>query len=118
MDTFMEKYNAVRDQKTPVYLGFVKNNPKSYISMVQLASLASNDKVVGEVEKLYATLSPELKALKPLFQRQRKESIVPKADEFLIETFKTREGYHAIFSESSNTIQLTFSQSFLNLTLD
>ncbi len=64
MDAFMEKYNAVRDQKTPVYLGFVKNNPKSYISMVQLASLASNDKVVSEVEKLYAALSPELKATK------------------------------------------------------
>ena len=64
MDAFMEKYNAIRDQKTPVYLGFVKSNPKSYISMVQLASLASNDKVVGEVEKLYATLSPELKATK------------------------------------------------------
>jgi ATP-dependent Lhr-like helicase len=42
-------------------------------------------------------LSPELKALKPMFTRQRKESIVPNADEFLIETFKTREGYHAIF---------------------
>ncbi|MCD0467740.1 ligase-associated DNA damage response DEXH box helicase [Flavobacterium sp. ENC] len=42
-------------------------------------------------------LSPELKALQPLFTRQRKESIVPKADEFLIETFKTREGYHAVF---------------------
>lgn len=42
-------------------------------------------------------LSPELKALKPLFARQRKESIVPNADEFLIETFKTREGFHAIF---------------------
>lgn len=64
MDVFMEKYNAVRDQKTPVYLSFVKNNPKSYISLVQLGSLASNDKVVGEVEKLYATLSPELKATK------------------------------------------------------
>lgn len=42
-------------------------------------------------------LSPELKALKPLFTRQRKESIVPDANEFLIETFKTREGFHAIF---------------------
>lgn len=41
--------------------------------------------------------SPELKALSSLFKRQRKESIVPNADEFLIETFKTREGYHAIF---------------------
>jgi len=42
-------------------------------------------------------LSPELKALKPLFNRQRKESIVPDNNEFLIETFKSREGYHAIF---------------------
>lgn len=42
-------------------------------------------------------LSPELKALQPMFLRQRKESIVPNVDEFLIETFKTREGFHAIF---------------------
>ncbi|WP_394776030.1 ligase-associated DNA damage response DEXH box helicase [Flavobacterium sp.] len=42
-------------------------------------------------------LSPELKALKPLFTRQRRESIVPGDDQFLIETFKTREGYHALF---------------------
>ncbi|MDX1721026.1 MAG: DNA ligase-associated DEXH box helicase, partial [Salegentibacter mishustinae] len=27
----------------------------------------------------------------------QKESIIPRQDEFLIETFKTREGYHAIF---------------------
>ncbi len=44
-----------------------------------------------------AKLSPELKALAPVFKRQRKESIVPTGGEFLIETFKTREGYHAIF---------------------
>ncbi len=43
------------------------------------------------------TLTPELKAMMPIFTRQRKESIVPNADEFLIETFKTREGFHAIF---------------------
>jgi ATP-dependent Lhr-like helicase len=52
-------------------------------------------------EELYAAntdhLTPELKALKPIFDRQRKESIVPDNNEFLIETFKTREGYHAIF---------------------
>ncbi len=40
---------------------------------------------------------PELQALSGIFARQRKESIVPNADQFLIETFKTREGYHAIF---------------------
>ena len=52
-------------------------------------------------EELYAAnsdnLTPELKALGPIFERQRKESIVPDADEFLIETFKTREGFHAVF---------------------
>jgi ATP-dependent Lhr-like helicase len=52
-------------------------------------------------EELFAAnsenLSPELKALRPIFERQRKESIVPDADQFLIETFKTREGFHAVF---------------------
>ncbi|OEY72245.1 ligase-associated DNA damage response DEXH box helicase [Salegentibacter salarius] len=41
--------------------------------------------------------SEELKALQPILERQQKESIIPKQNEFLIETFKTREGYHAIF---------------------
>ncbi|MCF4100341.1 ligase-associated DNA damage response DEXH box helicase [Gillisia sp. M10.2A] len=41
--------------------------------------------------------SSELKALRPIFKRQIRESIIPKSEEFLIETFKTREGYHAIF---------------------
>lgn len=52
-------------------------------------------------EELYAAngtdMSPELKSLAPMFKRQRKESIVPTSNEFLIETFKTREGFHAIF---------------------
>ena len=52
-------------------------------------------------EELYAAntdkLTPELIALRPLFARQRKESIVPDTNQFLIETFKTREGFHAVF---------------------
>lgn len=52
-------------------------------------------------QELYAAnhekKSPELKAMEPVFKRQRKESIVPDANEFLIETFKSREGYHAVF---------------------
>jgi len=64
MDVLMGKFNVIRDQKTPVYLKFIKENPKSYISLMQLSALASNDKVTAEVEKLYAALSPELKATK------------------------------------------------------
>lgn len=41
--------------------------------------------------------SAEIRALKPLFDRQRRDSIVPKPSEFLIETFKTRDGYHHLF---------------------
>lgn len=41
--------------------------------------------------------TPELEALTPIFNRQRLESIVPDDGQFLIETFKSREGFHAIF---------------------
>ncbi|WP_272986134.1 ligase-associated DNA damage response DEXH box helicase [Leeuwenhoekiella blandensis] len=54
-------------------------------------------------EELYSANLPleeqtrELHALKDIFARQRVESIVPTDDQFLIETFKSREGYHHIF---------------------
>ncbi|WP_292890898.1 ligase-associated DNA damage response DEXH box helicase [Nonlabens sp.] len=41
--------------------------------------------------------TPEVKALKDIIARQQEESTVPQKHEFLIETFKTREGYHAVF---------------------
>lgn len=53
--------------------------------------------------ELYSSSEPvenqsiEIRALAPLFERQRRESIVPKPSEFLIETFKTRDGYHHLF---------------------
>lgn len=59
----------------------------------QMSELLRQELYAANTEKL----TPELKALAPVFKRQRKESIVPNANEFLIETFKTREGFHAIF---------------------
>ena len=41
--------------------------------------------------------SAEIKALAPLFERQRQESIIPGPSEFLIEAFKTEDGYHHVF---------------------
>ena len=38
--------------------------------------------------------TPELKALQPLFERQQDLSVLPRADQLLIETCKTREGSH------------------------
>ena len=37
--------------------------------------------------------SPEFRALSPIFDQQKKESIIPKSNEFLIERFETREGF-------------------------
>ena len=44
-----------------------------------------------------AEQSAEIRALAPLFERQRLESIIPGPGELLIETFQTRDGYHHIF---------------------
>lgn len=41
--------------------------------------------------------SPELAKLEPLFKIQSTRSHIPKADELLIEYFKSREGYHLVF---------------------
>ncbi len=41
--------------------------------------------------------TPEVKALQDIIIRQQRESIIPQRNQFLIETFKTREGYHAVF---------------------
>jgi len=41
--------------------------------------------------------NPELKILRPLTRLQAKRSHIPTEDEFLIESFKDREGYHIVF---------------------
>lgn len=53
--------------------------------------------------ELYSSSEPlekqsvEIRSLAHLFKRQRRESIVPKPSELLIETFETRDGYHHLF---------------------
>ena len=41
--------------------------------------------------------TPEFKALAPIFYQQQRESIIPQPNQFLIERFQTREGYHTVF---------------------
>ena len=54
-------------------------------------------------QELYSAALPqeqqslEIRSLTPLFERQQWESIVPGPGEFLIETFRTREGFHHLF---------------------
>ncbi len=41
--------------------------------------------------------SPEMKAIKPLFDIQKERSALPRHDQLLIEQLKTREGWHLFF---------------------
>jgi len=59
-----ERYGKAADETTPVYLAFAKSNPKSYVSLMSLAQLASDPDQLAQVEAIYPTLSPELRATK------------------------------------------------------
>jgi ATP-dependent Lhr-like helicase len=59
-----------------------------------------------KLEKNSEELVKELKGLKAVFEAQKKESIIPDKHTFLVETFKTREGYHHLF--------FTFEGRFIN----
>ena len=61
--------------------------------------------------------TPELKALSHIFERQEQESTVPRNDEFLIETFKTREGYHHLFYPFEGRFVHQATVSYTHLTL-
>ncbi|WP_339713500.1 ligase-associated DNA damage response DEXH box helicase [uncultured Kriegella sp.] len=61
----------------------------------QMSELLRNELYSAGLDK--KKQSAEIRSLSSLFERQRIESIVPDPHEFLIETFKTRDGYHHIF---------------------
>ncbi|MCH4822209.1 ligase-associated DNA damage response DEXH box helicase [Gramella lutea] len=63
----------------------------------QMSELLREEMYLAATSGQHEKSTRELEALQPIFERQKKESIIPKSGEFLIETFKTREGYHAIF---------------------
>lgn len=61
----------------------------------QMSQLLREELYTAGMDK--ARQSQEIRALQPLFEQQRQESIVPRPHEFLIETFTTSEGCHHIF---------------------
>ncbi|MFT6371162.1 MAG: ATP-dependent Lhr-like helicase [Maribacter sp.] len=61
----------------------------------QMSELLRQELYTAELETSQQSI--EIQSLAPMFKKQREESIVPKPNEFLIETFETRDGYHHIF---------------------
>ncbi len=87
MQVLVRKANAKKDSRTISWMG----GRMSFSA--QMSELLRQELYKANTDNL----TPELKALKPMLDRQRKESIVPNDNQFLIETFKTREGFHAVF---------------------
>ncbi|WP_421804694.1 ligase-associated DNA damage response DEXH box helicase [Flagellimonas sp.] len=61
----------------------------------KMSELLRQELYTAELE--FDEQSEEIQALQPMFNKQREESIVPQPHQFLIETFKTRDGYHHMF---------------------
>ncbi len=61
----------------------------------QMSELLRNE--LYTADKPTKEQSVEIRSLAHIFERQRLESLVPKPDQFLIESFKTQDGYHYIF---------------------
>ena len=61
----------------------------------QLSNLLRDELYTVNLER--KKQSREIKALMPLFEQQCLESMVPRPHQLLIETFKTRQGYHNVF---------------------
>ena len=83
--------STTRTNKVPAWMG----GRLSFSA--QMSELLRQELYKANLTNIKEKMGPELHALTPIFERQRTESVVPKPDEFLIETFKTRDGYHHVF---------------------
>jgi ATP-dependent Lhr-like helicase len=80
------KKSSKKTNKVPSWMG-------GRLSLsAQMSELLREELYTARLNK--SQQSVEIRSLSHLFQRQRKESIVPSPDELLIESFKTRDGYH------------------------
>jgi peroxiredoxin len=59
-----ERYGNIAKGLTPIYLGFAKSNPKSYVSLSAIGQLAGDPEQATEAEKAFVLLSPAVRTTK------------------------------------------------------
>ena len=87
MTAYVEKASGL-PTTTPRWMG-------GRISLSSSVAELIRRKITEAAEGTYN--GPEMQALQPLFEVQKKESVLPKADEFLIEIFEAKDGWHLFF---------------------
>lgn len=79
--------SSSKDGRTPSWLGGRMPLSSQLSAMIRLKL----DEYVTDREK-----DIEVAALHPLFEAQQKYSIIPRQDQFLLESFRDREGFHLV----------------------
>ena len=92
------RLSKTKSSKVPAWMGG-RLSFSSEMSMYLQSALT-------KLEKKSKELTKEIKGLEAVFEAQKKESIIPGKHTFLVETFKTKEGYHHLF--------YTFEGRFIN----
>ena len=87
MTAFVKKSSAKKGM-IPSWMGQRMQLSSQYSAVIR----EKLDEVAQGLEK-----DPEIKALKPLFDLQAKDSHLPQSHEFLIEQLESREGHHLFF---------------------
>lgn len=81
------KVSTKKTSRIPSYMG-------GRISLSSMMSKALREKLYEYVAG--NTKDKEVLALKPLFDLQEERSLIPRADEFLVEYFESQEGFHLV----------------------
>lgn len=88
LKSFSNRYDKTSEGLAPIYLDFARKNPGSYISLVVLSQLATDDKVQSDAEQLYNGLSPKVretstgKSIAGFFEAAKKTKIGQQALDF------------------------------------
>ena len=80
------KKSKIKQAKIPAWMGGRMSFSAHLSDLLKKALFEDQNKTTREFESLV-----------PVFEQQKKESIVPKPDELLIERFETKEGVHTLF---------------------
>ena len=80
------KKSKIKQAKIPAWMGGRMSFSAHLSDLLKKALFENQNKTTREFQSLV-----------PVFEQQKKESIVPKPDELLIERFETKEGVHTLF---------------------
>ncbi|GGG98695.1 TlpA disulfide reductase family protein [Pedobacter zeae] len=60
-EAIYKRYETASKELEPIYIGFARSNPQSYVSLSAISQIATSESAQPEAEKAYAALSQDLK---------------------------------------------------------